>query len=262
MKQKAKPIARAEIRERMEKKFRARGAVAFHLLVVLGAGILLLYTMPELWMMRLSNTGFQDSILLYGILGTSGALHFIRYYFRHGRGRARHEQETEARIARQLRQAVAEEAEEQEELVRLQMTDKLKNRRLVLQHLVIFIGIASLFVVEHMGNMQPDQILEWAIWRDIATLFGIWGIGLAAHWLRYTFTYGLSAERREARINEQVDRELERERRRIAAIDASASGLAHIQKASETADALTLEDLEAVQERASRLPTAGSRVDG
>lgn len=252
MKQKAKPVARVEIRERMEKKFRARGAVAFHLLVVLGAGILLLYNLSGLWASRFSNTGFQDSTLLYGILWTTGALHFIRYYFRHGRGRDRHEQETEARIARQLQQAVAEEAEEQEELVRLQMTDKLKNRRLVLQHLAIFISIASLFFVGHMGNMQPDQILEWAIWRDVATLFGIWGIGLAAHWLRYIFAYGLSAARREARIEAQVDRELERERRRIAGIDARGSGLDHIQEAGGTADALTLEDLEAVQERASR----------
>lgn len=252
MKQKAKPIARADIRERVEQKFRARGAVAFHLLVVLGAGILLLYNLPEFWAARFSNTGFQDHILLYGILCTTGALHFIRYYFRHGRGHVRHEAETEARIERQLRHADADEAEEQEELARLEMDAKLKNRRLVWQHLSIFIGIASLFFVGHMGNMQPDQILEWAIWRDIATLFGIWGIGLAAHWLRYIFTYGLSAERREARIDEQVDRELERERRRIAAIDASASRLDHIQEASGTADALTLEDLEAVQERASR----------
>ena len=121
-------MAKAEIRERVERKFRARGAVTFHLFVMLGAGLLLLYNLPELWADRFS-VGFQDSVMLYGLFCAAGALHFIRYYFRHGRGWDRHEVETERRIERQLRLAAAEDAEEQEELARLQMDDKLKNRR-------------------------------------------------------------------------------------------------------------------------------------
>ncbi len=62
MKAKSKPVAKSDIRERVEKKFRARGALVLHLLLVLGGGLLLLYNLPELWDLRRVHTGLQDSI--------------------------------------------------------------------------------------------------------------------------------------------------------------------------------------------------------
>ena len=245
MKQKSKPIARADIRERMERKFRARGAVVFHLLLVHAAGMLLLYNLPDLWAARFS-VGFQDAVLLYGAFGMSGALHFIRYHFRHGRGHDRHEAEIEARINAQLRGARADEAEEQEELVRLQLDDKLKNLRLVWQHLVVFVGVLIMASLVHAQSLRPSRLMDLFYWRDYLSFFGIWGIGLAAHILRYVFTYGKYAALREARIDAQVERELEREQRRSARHAAQAAD-----SMDETAfePALTLDDLEVVQEQ-------------
>jgi len=268
VKHKFKPVAKLDIREDVEVRFRARGSLRFHLLLVCGALLILLYNAFDFWVLFGELQGFfaafdsyRSSVTALCLLSTTAALHVIHYHYRHGRGRAGHEAETDIRIEEQLRHAAVDDAEEREELIRLQMADKLKNRRLAFWHLALYLGAVSLLVFVHPLN-HMGFTMDAEFWHGPLTFAGIWGIGLAAHWLRYIFTYGLSAERREARINEQVNHELERERRRIMAIDASASGLDHIQKAGETADALTLEDLEAVQERASRLPTAGSRVDG
>ncbi len=214
MKAKSKPVDRAEIRERVERKFRARGAVAFHLLVVAGAGILYAYNLPELWAGRYWRSGFIEFAIFCGLLCGTGALHFIRYYFRHGKGRDWHEKQTRARIHKRLRFADDGEAEEGAELARIQAGEQLKDRRLLWQHLAVFTCISAIFVLGHAGNMPGEPILEWARWRDVVTLFGILGIGLAAHVLRYVFAYGKAASGREARIEAQVERELELARRR------------------------------------------------
>ena len=242
MKQKVKPVEKSDIRERVEKKFRAKGAVAFHLLVMLGAGVLLLYNLTFLWVSRFGHDGFQNSVLLFFLLGTTGALHVIRFHFKHGRGRERHESETEARIERQLSLAAPDEAEEQDELIRLQMTDKLKNRRLVFQHIALYVGLVSLAMILHWGNARPLYISYWVYWRGLVEIVGLWGIGLAAHLLRYYFAYGFSAERREAKIDAQVARELRRvEGRR----QRSASRIE-----DKRADHLAIEDIEEAQARA------------
>jgi len=253
MKAKVKPVDKSDIRERVEKKFRARGAVVFHLLVMLGAGILLIYHLPELWLTRRSSDGFRDSTIPYVLLSAAGALHFIRYYFRHGRGRDRHEQETEARIARQLQGAAAEEAEEQEELIRLQMGDKLKNRRLVLQHATIYAAVILLMLLLHLRWLRNYEIFDWSSWADIATVAGIWGMGLAAHVLRYVFAYGFAAERREAKIEAQVARELRQTE------GGRAGGALGIE--DERAEDLAIEDIVELQTRESRLPAARSKAD-
>ena len=79
--------------------------------------------------------------MLYGILSTSFALNFFRYYFKHGGGYRRHEAETDARLNRQLQRSAPAEWEDQQELIRLQQNDKLKQRRLLIQHLALFIGV-------------------------------------------------------------------------------------------------------------------------
>ena len=214
MKAKSKPVARADIRERLEKKFRARGALAFHLLAVLGAGLLLLYALPDFWAARFSVPAFQEHVILYAILSLSGALHFIRYHFRHGAGRDWHERRLQARIERQLALARADEADERAELARLQAGDQLKNRRLLWQHIAVFVVIFAASLALHTRNAAGGDLLDWQHWRDVFTLFGAWAMILAAHGLRYALAYGRLAQGRAARIEAQVTLELERERSR------------------------------------------------
>lgn len=160
MKAKFKPVAKAEIRERVEKRFRARGSLRFHLLLVLGALLFLLYSAFDFWVLWGEFGGFstaferyRDSVNALCLLSTTAALHVIYYYFRHGRGRERHEAETLRLVKAQLRGAAAEDLEEQEELLRLQMVDKLKNRRLLFWHLALYLGVMTSIVffasIEH-----------------------------------------------------------------------------------------------------------------
>lgn len=250
MKAKSKPVARVEIRQRVEAKFLARGALAFHLLLMLGAGILYAYNLPELWAERAWRSGFMEFAILYGLLCGAGALHFIRYYFRHGAGREWHETRLRARIQRRVGFADAGEAEDQAELARIQADEQLKNRRLLWQHLAIFTCISAIFVVGHAGNMPGQPILEWARWRDVVTLFGIWGIGLAAHVLRYMFAYGRAAAGREKKIEKQVERELEGARRRATKRERRPAPPG--KSAELPRHALSLEELTAVKNQASR----------
>jgi len=220
MKAKFKPVGKAEIRERVEQKFRARGSLRFHLLLVFGALLFLLYNALDFWVLWGELQGFsgafdryRDSVNVLCVLGTTAALHVIHYYFRHGRGRERHEAETDRRIEEQLRGAAAEDLEEQEELVRLQMIDKLKNRRLVFWHLALYLGVMTSFVLLHPLNARAFFRPDPDIWHGPLTLAGIWGIGLGSHLLRYLSAYGLVGERRAAKIDQLVERELRRERR-------------------------------------------------
>ncbi len=249
IKQKFKPAARSDIRERVELKFRARGAVAFHLLLVLIGSGLLLYNFSHLWASRLFNGEFLSSTLAFVVLAASGAFHYIRYHFRHGRGRDRHEVETEALIARQLQKTAPEDASEQEVLVRLQQDDKLKNRRLVWQHLTLFAGVISLVFLLPLSDMSVREIMDWATWQTPATFTGVWGIGLAAHVLRYVFAYRVSTRRREAKIEEQLVRELRHQKRqRLAAARIPGGELV----AEDSGDEMTIEDLLRAQSPSQR----------
>ena len=214
MNHKFKPAAKSDIRERAERKFRARGSLNFHLLLVPVGAVLLIYSLPYLWTTRLYFGGLQYAILLYWVLCTTGALHFIRYHFRHGRGRDRHEAETKARIARQMRGADPDEAEELEELVRLQMDDKLKNKRFAWRHLSLFLGIMSVSMILNLQSIPEFMIWRLSVWQAHVSLAAIWGIGVGAHFLRYYLAYGASAAKRMAQIDAEVARELQRESRR------------------------------------------------
>ena len=249
MKRKFKPVAKLDIRERVEARFRARESLQFHLLLVFCALLLLLYNAYDFWVLSYQLQGFsaalggyRDSITALCLLSTTAALHAIHFYFRHGRGRERHDAETDARIAEQLRHAAAEDAEEQEELVRLQMADKLKNRRLVLWHLALFLGVMSLLLFVHPLNVSGSFGPDAYNWRGTLTFAAVWGIGLGAHVLRYYFAYGFSREKREAQIEAQVARELRRDRRVQSAATAShvdeggGISLADIERASQVTD--------------------------
>ena len=189
--------------------------------------------------------------MLFGLFGMSGGLHYIRYYFRHGGGRDRHEREREERIAAQLRGVREDEAEEQEELVRLQLSDQLKNRRLVWYHVTIFVGVVALAQFLNIRWVTWWDISDWSNWQGVTTFTGIWGIGLVAHVLRYVFEYGRPAAGREAKIEAQMARELEREAGRSAARAGRRDGSRPMGDEGERALAVSLEDLEAMQERTS-----------
>jgi len=253
-KHKFKPAARADIREKVELKFRARGAVAFHLLLVLIGAVLLLYNLSNVWASRFFQTAYQDSILVFVVLAGSGAFHFIRYHFRHGKGRDNHERETAARIRRQLARAAPEAASEQEVLIRIQQDDKLKNRRLVWQHLTLFVGILSLLFLLPLSDRTVGEFLDWTNLRSYATFAGVWGIGLVAHILRYVFAYRVSGGRREAKIEQQLLRELRREKRQRMANATRSSEDSGGQAAAcaDSLDEISIEDLLRGQSPAQR----------
>ena len=251
MKRKYKPVARQDIRERVEARVRARGSLRFHLLLVIGALLILLYSALNYWVfwreyLAVLDTmldRYRDSVTAICLLSTSAALHLIHYYFRHGRGRERHDMETERRIDEQLRGAAAEDADEQEELVRLQQADKLKNRRLIMWHLAFYVGIMCWMVFVHPINAGGFFRYDPEIWQGPLILASIWGIGLGAHLLRYLFASGSLGERREAKIDQLVERELRRDRssRRAAADDSRVDegggiSLAELERVSQVTD--------------------------
>lgn len=250
MKHKFKPAARSDIREKVELKFRARGAVAFHVLLVLIGAALLLYNFSDWWADRFFDGYYLSGIFAFVVLAGSGAFHFIRYHFRHGRGRDGHDTETEALIARQLQGAAPEDAGEQEVLIRLQQDDKLKNRRLVWQHLTLFVGVISLVFLLPLSEMGVSEILDWKNWQSQGTFAGVWGIGLAAHVLRYVFAYRVSTRRREAKIEEQLARELRREKRQRLATAGTASGDL---VAEDSSGEMSIEDLLRAQSPSQRV---------
>lgn len=210
MKVKSKPIARAEIRERVEKKLRARGALLFHSIACLFGTAVILWNLPMYWETRTVNwyPGFRDAILIYGILIVSFAVHFIHYRFSHGVGFERHEAETEARINRELRRADREEAEEREALIELEQNDKLKNRRLLWQHASLFLGLSAIMIAARWIEVIRFEWNDEYAYLGVMYLVGAWSIALIAHALRYYFSYSGYSERRQARIDAEIAREM------------------------------------------------------
>ena len=211
MKYKTKPIQRAEIREAVERKFRARGSILFHgLLFVLGSG-LFLANLPSAWesqfTFRYANE-FIDAVMIYGTLSVSLFLHFFQYYHKYGAGFRRQEAETAARLNRQFLRTAPEEWEDQEELICMQQNDKLKNRRLLFQHLTLFIGFCSMMILVQLSNVLRISRVDWDAMDSVYLTTGIWGIGWLTHALRYFFAYGYSAEKRQTRIDAEVAREM------------------------------------------------------
>ena len=174
MKRKFKPVAKLEIRERVEARFRARGSLRFHLLLVVGALLILLYNALDFWVLVGRDFAVfppyvqQISRQRNGIVPAEhvGGIASHTLLFSAGpRGRERHDAETERRIDEQLRGAAAEDADEQEALVRLQQADKLKNRRLILWHLAFYVGIMCWMVFVHPMNAGGFFRYEPEIWQ-------------------------------------------------------------------------------------------------
>lgn len=249
MKYKAKPIRKAEIRERVQSKMRARGAVLFlGLLFAVTTGYFLA-AFPDLWPARFDYARLDRlyfAAVLYTILGMTFAIRFIRYTFDYGARYEKHLDETEAMINRQLKHSKADEWEDQEELIRIRQADKLKHRRLLLQHIALFFAL-----------MGPLTLLRWADsnvngWDPVENmtttlyLVGVWGIGLLAHILRQVSAYGSVATRRQAKIDAEVARELaalERENRPVEDRQAQRAPGMGISHERLSIDALIAEDL-------------------
>ena len=210
MKYKAKPIARLEIRERVERKFRARGALYFHGLVFLLGTALLLYNLPTIWESRIVryDESLVTAVTLYGLLTLSVTLHFIRYHYKFGRGYLQHEAETAARINRDLRRAGPAEAEERETLIEVEQEDKLKNKRGLWQHASFFVGLSSIMMLVRWTEMLRYNWIGTEAFVEVLYIIGAWGIALIAHALRYYFTYASSGEKRQAKIDAEVAREM------------------------------------------------------
>lgn len=211
IKYKAKPVPKAEIRAWVDKLLRARGNIHFHaLLFLLSSGLFLAY-LPTAWAQQFAGgyrNGFVDSVMLYGILATSFALHFFHYHYKYGTGYNKHQAETHALVNRRLSTADPDEWEDQEALIGIQQANKLKNRRLLLQHLALYLGINSMVLLVQLSNVLRLSWYDDAAMLGPLYLAGAWGIGLLAQALRYFFAYGYSAEKRQAKIDAEVAREL------------------------------------------------------
>ena len=65
----------------------------------------------------------------------------------------------------------------------------------------------------HTASFLVSNIALWAVWGRDGWVWWVtvpWGIGLVAHFMDYYHKYGGGAERREAAINREVEREKER----------------------------------------------------
>ncbi len=211
MKYKSKPIHKVEIREAVERKFQARGALIFHAcLLLIGTALFLAY-LPTAWSNLLSfrwDNALADSAMLYGVLALSFALNFFRYHFRHGAGYEKHQAETAARINRRLGRTAPDEWEDQEELIRIQQRDKLRNRRLLWQHLAVFLSFGFTLFFSQLSIVAREGFSDWSAISAGLNVMGVWGIGMLAHSLRFYLAYGASPEKRQARIDAEVAREL------------------------------------------------------
>ena len=185
------------IRERVEKKFRARRAIVVHL-VIFGLFI---------GLMGLSVI-FQDRVYALGdLVGFASfwaifpALQSVRYHYRHGQGEENRKEETEREITRHL--ARSDWDYEEEWQVRKRIEKKYAARRGI-------VGVSALFAV-FSSAWAIYMLLIPGYWneglRNIPAL-GFWGIMLALLCLRYYYRHGPGAEMREAEIEGEITREL------------------------------------------------------
>lgn len=98
-------------------------------------------------------------------------------------------------------------------------------------------------LVVHLTSYAVINVMLWGIWLSSAGGFPwplfvslFWGLGLAGHTLEYYNKHGGGAQKREARIQEEVERQLRRLEERERGIYAEAG--------EEDADVYALDDVE------------------
>ena len=107
-----------------------------------------------------------------------------------------------------MRRADLEEAEEREALIELEQNDKLKNRRLLWQHASLFLGLGTTMFLMHWTEVVRYSWNDGYAFLGLAYFVGAWAIVLIAHALRYYFSYSGYSEKRQARIDAEVAREM------------------------------------------------------
>ena len=202
----------AAIRERVEKKFRARRALVIHLVIfgivisIIGLGIILqgrVYALRDL-------AGFAS---FWGIFP---ALQAVRYHYKHGQGADNRRQETEREITRHLARSDLDGEEEWQ--ARKQIERKFAARRGIVYFSALFAVLNSAWLF--------SMLFIPGYWNDgmgNVPALGFWAVILVLLGLRYYYRYGRGAEMREAEIEGEITRELRlsemRERARIEHLD-------------------------------------------
>ncbi len=189
----------AAIRERVEKKFRARRALIIHLVIfgmvigIIGLSIILqdrVYALRDL----------ADFASFWAIFP---AFQAVRYHYKHGRGADNREQETEREITRHLARSDLDGEEEWQ--LRKRIEKKYAARRSIV-YLSAFFAVLNSAWVFYM-------LLVPGYWNDgisnMPTL-GFWAVILGLLCLRYYYRHGRGAEKREAEIEGEITRQLRR----------------------------------------------------
>ena len=198
----------AAIRERVEKKFRARRALIIHLVIycmvigIIGLSIILqdrVYALGDL-------VGFASFWAIFP------AFQMVRYHYKHGRGADNRKQETEREITRHLARSDLDGEEEWQ--LRKRIEKKYAARRGIV-YLSAFFAVLNSAWAFYM-------LLVPGYWNDgIGNMpaLGSWSVILALFCLRYYYKYGPGAEKREAEIEGEITRQLRltemRERARL-----------------------------------------------
>ncbi len=198
----------AAIRERVEKKFRARRAIIIHLLIytlVIGAiavGVILQGRVNEI----------QDLVMFASFWGIFPALQAVRFHYKHGRGADKRREETERVIVRDSQSTDMDSEEEWQ--VRKRIEKKYAARRGIAY-------LASLFAIVNSAWIL-NMIFVPGYWRWGANHIPsavFWGLVLVLLCLRYYFIHGRGAANLEAEIEGEITRELRlsemRERERL-----------------------------------------------
>ena len=183
------------IRERVEKKFRARRTLLAHALVyvaVFGVAALNLV---------LSGSGGQsnwlDILAPAQLWGLGLAVHTLRYYFGQGPGAEQREAAGEREISREIAWNGADSVDEVG--VRRRMAKKFKARRAIAMHAAVFLIMGlPIFLFDLFGPSRADQI----------GFVAFWGALLGWQCWRYFNRHGAGAAKREAEIQGEISRQM------------------------------------------------------
>ena len=202
------------IRERVEKKIRARRAIYVHLVII---GLVIgMIGLNVIFQGRIN--ALRDLVVLAGFWGVFLALQAVRYHYKHGRGADNREEETEREIMRQLQSTGLDSEEEWQ--IRKRIEKKFASRRGIVFYTVFFVMFNGMrvFYMLLVPGYWPGGM------RNIPAL-GFWGILLALLCLRYYYKHGRGAATRESEIEGEITRQLRlaerREQERMQHLDAA-----------------------------------------
>lgn len=187
----------AAIRERVEKKFRARRALMLHLLIyasfigLIGLSIILqgrVYALRDL-------VGFASFWAIFP------ALQAVRFHYKHGMGADNRRKETEREISRYLESPDADGEEEWQ--LRKRIEKKYAARRGIVS-ISALLGVFSSAWALYMLLVPGD----WNDGLQNLPALGFWAAIVALLGLRYYYRHGRGALMREAEIEGEITREL------------------------------------------------------